>query len=378
MVSITKIIGSLNIIKILKLRNHIPISGPARREPVDGTESDMRVSLGFMPAWFYQRCGIDFSEKWHQDPFYRYDSLVKMKKELCKAFPSISYWSKDCKDDLATISGCYGAYVIPKVFGFSLVYKEDRWPEINKNKEKLSVKEVEKLNIEDILKNKFVEEIFQQMDIIKNQWGKIHGYLNWQGVLNNAFILRGEDIFIDFFDRPAFMHHLFTLISDLMIRLAQKIQKKQRKSGFYINHFCVSNCTVNMVSPKIYREFLLPYDKKIAESGFKRFGMHTCNWNVTPYLEEIKKLPKVGYLDMGIMSDMKKVKKMFPEARRAVMYSPVRLQEASLNEIKKDMEKIYNELSPCDIVMADIQATTSDKRVNELLQICIDLETHKK
>ena len=364
--------------KILKLRNHIPISGPARREPADGTESDMRVSLGFEPAWFHKRCGVNFTEKWHKDPFYRYESLVKMKKELCQRFPSVSYWNEDNKDDLATISGCYGAYVIPMVCGFPLVYEKDRWPEINKNKEKLSVKEVEKLNIEDILKNKFVEEIFQQMDIIKNQWGKIHGYLNWQGVLNNAFILRGEDIFIDFFDRPAFTHHLFTLISDLMIRLAQKVQKKQRKSGFYINHFCVSNCTVNMVSPQIYREFLLPYDKKIAESGFERFGMHTCNWNVTPYLEEIKKLPKVGYLDMGIMSDMRKVKVMFPEARRAVMYSPVRLQEASFDEIKKDMKKIYHELSPCDIVMADIQATTSDKRVNELLQICRNLEMHKK
>jgi len=359
---------------VLKLRNHIPISGPARREATDGTESDMRVSLGFEPGWFYQRCGVDFTERWHQDPFYRYDSLVKMKKELCKAFPSISYWNEGYKDDLATISGCYGAYVIPKIFGFPLVYEKDRWPEIDKNKEKLSVEEIEKLNTDNILSSSFTEEIFRQMDIIEAEWGKIHGYLNWQGVLNNAFILRGEDIFTDFYDRPVFMHLFFSTICNVMIKLAQKVQKRQRDSGFYINHFCVSNCTVNMVSPKIYREFLLPYDKKIAESGFERFGMHTCNWDVTPYLEEIKKLPKVGYLDMGIMSDMKKVKEMFPEARRAVMYSPVRLQEASLNEIRKDMEKIYSELSPCDIVMADIQATTSDERVNELLNICKNLE----
>ncbi|GAG87008.1 unnamed protein product [marine sediment metagenome] len=113
---------------ILKLRNHIPISGPARREPADGTESDMRVSLGFEPGWFYKRCGVDFTESWHQDPFYRYDSLVKMKRELCKAFPSVSYWNEDNKDDLATISGCYGAYVIPMVCGFRLVYEKDRWP----------------------------------------------------------------------------------------------------------------------------------------------------------------------------------------------------------------------------------------------------------
>jgi len=364
--------------KILKLINHIPISGPARREPADGTESDMRVSLGFEPAWFHKRCGINFSEKWHIDPFYRQKSLVKMKKELCKNFPSVSYWNEDFKDDLSTISGCYGAYVIPKVFDFPLIYEKDRWPEIDKSKEKLSIKEIEKLDVDEILSSSSVEEIFHQMDIIEAEWGKIHGYLNWQGVLNNAFLLRGENIFTDFYDKPDLVHNFLSIITDVIIRLTQKVQKRQRKSGFYVNHFCVSNCTVNMVSPKIYREFLLPYDKKIAESGFERFGMHTCNWNVTPYLEEIKKLPKVGYLDMGIMSDMKKVKKMFPDTRRAVMYSPVRLKEASLGDIKKDMEKIYNELSPCDIVMADIQASTSTGRVNDFLQICKSLEVKNK
>jgi len=362
---------------VLKLRNHIPISGPARREPADGTESDMRVSLGFEPAWFQKRCGVCFSEKWHKDPFFRYKSLVKMKKVLCHRFPSVSYWNENYKDDLATISGCYGAYVIPRVFGFPLIYEKDRWPEIDKNKEKFSVKEIEKLDIDKILSSPFVGEIFRQMDVIEAEWGKIHGYLNWQGVLNNAFHLRGENIFTDFYDRPAFVHYFFSIICDVMIKLAQKVQERQRNSGFYVNHFCVSNCTVNMVSPDIYREFLFPYDEKIAES-FERFGMHTCNWDVTPYLEEIKKLPKVGYLDMGIMSDMKRVKEMFPEARRAVIYSPVRLQEASLDEIKKDMEKVYNELSPCDIVMADIQAITSDKRVNELLNICQNLELGRK
>jgi len=363
--------------KILKLRNHIPISGPARREPANGTESDMRVSLGFEPAWFHQRCGVNFIEKWHKDPFYRYASLIKMKKELCQKFPSVSYWNEEYKDDLATISGCYGAYVIPKIFGFPLVYEEDRWPVLDKNKKKLTEKEMEKLNIDNLLSSPFVEELFNQIAIIESEWGKTHGYLNWQGILNNAFHLRGENIFTDFYDRPALVHHFFSTICEVMIRLAQKIQKRQRESGFYINHFCVSNCTVNMVSPQIYREFLFPYDKKIAES-FERFGVHTCNWEVTPYLEEIKKIPKVGYLDMGIISDLKKVKKMFPDARRAVMYSPVRLQEANLDAIKKDMKKIYNELSPCDMVMADIEANTSDKRVSELLQICKNLEMQKK
>lgn len=77
---------------------------------------------------------------------------------------------------------------------------------------------------------------------------------------------------------------------------------------------------------------------------------------------------------MGMMSDMVRVRKTFPDTRRAVFYSPVKLQEASKEEIHKDMEKIYRELAPCDVIMADIQASTPDSRINEFLEICKELE----
>jgi hypothetical protein len=41
------------------------------------------------------------------------------------------------------------------------------------------------------------------------------------------------------------------------------------------------------------------------------------------------------------------------------------------------MEKIFHELAPCDMVMADIQTSTPDKRVNEVLEICRHLESGK-
>jgi hypothetical protein len=361
---------------MLKLRNHIPIGAPARREAADGTESDMRVSLGFVPGWYHKRCDIDFSEQWHKNPFYRYQSLKKMKSELCKTFPMIDYWNEDYHDDLATLSGCYGAYVIPLAFGFPLIYFKDRWPEIDPKKEKLNDQQIAKLNPDDILNSPFVKELFQQMDIIEREWGKIHGYPNWQGVLNNAFHLRGEQIFLDLYDKPNLALNLFQVIAEVMIQLSKRVQQRQRESGFYVNHFCVSNCTLNMISPETYYKYLLPLDQRIADS-FERFGFHTCNWNVTPYINEIKKISKLGYLDMGIMSDLPLVKKKFPDARRALIYFPERLLNAPMEEIERDMSKVYQELSPCDIVMADIEATTQDNRVKELLEICSILEQNK-
>jgi hypothetical protein len=356
---------------VLKLRNHIPIAGPARREPADGTEGRFRVSLGFEPAWYTQRCEVKFTDQWHRDPEYRHRTLKAMKAELVRAFPEVPYWDPEDDRDLATISGVYGAYPIAHAFGIPLVYGEDRWPALDPAR-RLSVEEIEALDADRVLQSPVVEDIFRQMDLIEQQWGVIHGYLNWQGVLNNAFNLRGQEIFLDMHDKPDLVRRFFSVITEVMIHLAQRVQERQRASGFAVDQFSVSNCVMNMISPESYAGFVRPFDTRIAGS-FERFGVHTCNWDVTPYIEVLAQLPKLGYLDMGMMSDMRRVRETFPDTYRAVLYSPVKLQEAGPEQIRSDMEKIYEDLEPCDLVMADIQASTPDERVRTLLAMCEEI-----
>jgi hypothetical protein len=69
-------------VPVLQLRHHVPMGGTGSREPADGSESPMRVSLGFEPGWFCRRCAADFSGPWHTDPIFRYESLKKMKADL--------------------------------------------------------------------------------------------------------------------------------------------------------------------------------------------------------------------------------------------------------------------------------------------------------
>jgi hypothetical protein len=358
---------------LLRLRHHNPISSPGNREPADGTESDMRVSLGFEPAWFHRRCGIDFSERWHKDPLYRYETLKRMKAELVRVFPTASTWDPAYTEDLATLSGCYGAYVLPQIFGMRLLYGEDRWPDLDPAS-RPTREQIERMDAGSLLSGPFVEELSGQMDMIESRWGKIHGYLNWQGILNNAFHLRGQDLFLDMVERPDWIHAFFSTLCEVMVQFASGVEERQRRSGFYINQFSVSNCVVNMISPGRYRDFVFPHDKRIAQR-FERFGVHTCNWNITPYVDAFKDLPNLGYLDMGMESDFIRVKVLFPETRRAVMYWPTKLQDASLEEIKRDLERVHQELAPCDVVMADIQASTPDQRVNQFLAVCRCLES---
>jgi hypothetical protein len=332
------------------LRSHIPIAAPARREAADGTEAPLRVVLGFEPRWFHVRCGVEFGERWHRDPEYRRDTLLSMRAELRRAFPGAHQWSGEEARDVNTIAGCFGVGVMPAVFGMPLHFYPDRWPHPEPGHE-LSDAAIEALDPARLLASRFVADLLAQVDAMAGRWGPVYGDLNWQGVLNTAFHLRGQQIFLDMVECPELAARLFEVITETTLRLAQTVQERQRRSGFAIDWMCVSNCTLSMISPAMYRRMLLPLDARIARA-FERFGVHTCNWDATPYLSALRELPSMGYLDMGADTRLAAAKAMFPEARRAVLYTPGKLAETT-GDVPL-MQRIWRELAPCDVVVADI------------------------
>jgi hypothetical protein len=347
-----------------QLRSWIPIAAAARREAADGTEATLRLVLGFEPRWYHVRCGVDFTERWHTDPEHRRQTLIGMRGELRRVFPDIEQWSGPEERDVETIAGCFGVCVIPALFGIPLRYYADRWPDLEPGHH-LGDQEIERLDARALLAGEFVEKLLDQVEAIAARHGTVYGDLNWQGVLNLAFHLRGQQIFLDIADRPELAERLFATITDVLIGLAHMVQERQRRSGFPIDYMCVSNCTVNMVSPATYGRMLLGHDARIA-GAFERFGVHTCNWSVTPYLGVLRKLPKMGYLDMGIESDLVRAREMFPETRRAVLYTPGQAATGDPATVRADFERIARDLAPCDVVLADLPWDTPDERVQWL------------
>ena len=365
--------------KNLNLRHYTPIAGPGTREACDGDESSFRVSLGFTPKWFHDRLGIDFSEKWHHDPVYRYDTFIMMKQYLYKKFPSIKMFKPQFKNGVdytcATLDGAYGGLLIAAIYGQKIHYYHDNWPSANVS-ECYSKEKLLEMPVFDPETNPAFCKLVEQMNIIEKKWGKISGYLNYQGILNNAFRLRGQDIFIDMEDDPEFTFYLFNHIYETMLKAVRFVQERQRKSGFQIDLFSCSNCMINMISPEMYERFILPFDIKFSKE-FPRFGIHTCNWDATPYLEKIRKIENLGYIDMGMASDMNEARKLFPDTRRTVLYSPVKIADYSLEEIERDLKKIYEEIGPCDIALCDIESNVPDEKVKNIIFIAEKIPLEK-
>jgi len=342
------------------LRSYIAPGVPATRAPCDGTESAMRVEFGFTPRWFHQRCGIDFSEQWHTDPLYRRETTILMRNELNRSFPSLGLGGSEPQQVPATLDGIHGALVVAMIFGIPAEYYRDNWPAARH--EFLSESAIAALETPNLEQSPVFAQIIGQMDTIEREFGRIEGYINWQGVLNTAYRLRGAEILADLLACPSLAHHLFHVIAETMIAGMRYVYERQQKTGVIVKHATVSNCLVNMVSPEVYREHLLPYDQMISDA-FDLFGIHNCAWNVDPYLEDYARIRTLGYVDMGIESDLAHAKRICTDTRRAVMYTPRDLAAKSLSELREDLERIRRELSPCDIVMADIDHEIPDERV---------------
>ncbi|MFO7974283.1 MAG: hypothetical protein R6V12_06590 [Candidatus Hydrogenedentota bacterium] len=350
------------------LRSYIAPACPATRAPCDGSEPPLRVEFGFTPRWYRSRCDIDFGERWHRDPVYRGQTVVKMRETLHQFFPAFD-WGKNEAVAVPNLDGIHGGLTVARLFGIPVEYYADNWPAALL--EFLPRETIGAMGPPDLSNNAVFEQIESQMDIIEREAGRIEGYLNWQGVLNNAYRIRGPEIFTDLLTDSGLAHHLFETITETMIAGMRRVYERQRATGVTVRHATVSNCLVNMVSPQQYHEYLMPYDQRIG-GAFEIFGIHNCAWNVDPYIDDYGTFENLAYVDMGLDSDLRYARKVCPHARRAVMYTPRDLANKSGPQLRADLERIDHELGPADVVMADIDDNIPDDRVAFFAQAAKD------
>lgn len=350
-----------------KLKYYIALGAPPIRTPATGDEAFMRPEVGFNPSWFHKFCGIDFSKKWHTDVAFRLKCHETMRREIRKRFPeyNIGEALQDKPYDLLT--GIYGIGIIDSIFGRPLQYYKSKWPV--PTGAKLTDDNILSLEVPDLSNNRFFMHVIEQIDQIYKYTGCVRGFLNWQGNLNTAFRFRGESIFIDLMNQSEIVDKLLEVISDTYLQGVKLLYAKQKEYGKDYHFATIANCTVNMVGPEIYGSRLLKYDQKIS-NAFPIIGVHNCAWTVTPYLELYSKIPNVAYIDMGIDSDLKKARDIFPDARRNCLYKSIDLKNKTNQEIRKDFEFIAENLAPCDIGMPDIEYDVPDEKIMFAMDLC--------
>ena len=353
------------------LLNYIAPGAPATRRPAAGDEAALRPEIGFSPRWYRQHAAIDFGERYHRDPACRREAQATMRAVLAERFPSHPIGCMGGSDaPLDVLTGLFGGNTVAAIYGVPIVYAEDNWPATEHAY--LDDDAADALTPPDLDTNPVFSEIMRQVDWIAENEGRAIGFINWQGVLNNAQRLRGQAIFTDMIDRPERARRLFECVAATMADGCERLQARQRETGFDVRFFTVSNCLVNMISPNAYRDFFLELDQRFAER-FGCLGVHNCAWNADPSMADYATLPHLAYIDMGLQSNLTRAKALCPHARRALMYTPMDLANKPMEQVREDVTRIAREIAPCDLVVGDIDADVPDDRVHALLDHCAAL-----
>jgi len=242
---------------------------------------------------------------------------------------------------------CIGAtylaagYIISEMFGCDIKYYKGASPEVLPKM--MSDKEADNIEPINLGENVAFKQVVKLVDKLKDRFGYVTGDINWQGVLNVALDIRGQAIFIDMMQNPDRARRIFKSITKTIIDFVNYIRGETGTSSISVNRAVKyvnpninlhSNCTMAMISPKLYEEFLLEYDVKLSKA-LQPYGIHHDGSNLHLYADGYAKVPNVCFFDVGWGSDISLCRKKLPDAFFNLRYDPVKLRTASPEEVKR-------------------------------------------
>lgn len=129
-----------------------------------------------------------------------------------------------------------------------------------------------------------------------------------QGPLDSAYLIwNTNDFMIAMLEHPREVHHLMRMVTDLIIKFVKEM--RSRVDWFVPAHFppahlpdgmgiTISEDVLALLSPKLYKEFSLPYLNELSEE-FGGLVVHSCG-NISHQLENLSSIHNLRGINFGV------------------------------------------------------------------------------
>jgi len=245
---------------------------------------------------------LDFDiESFYKSPRVHLETLLKMMLFQFKEIQDETPITRDLHLDLGAgfLEACFG---MPRVFSKGTDPWVGREPLIKKPED------LSKMTIPDFYTSGIMpsaHQFFEEMvDIAKPLGFNVMFPRFHRGVYGIATMLRGfTGILLDLAKNPTFVKDLLAYVTEGRMEYSRK---RAEVLGVSIEPSDLSNDEVDqaMISPEMYRKFILPHEKALCDFyGGIRYW-HSCA-NVTKMLPAILEIPAIGVLDVGPWTDLR-------------------------------------------------------------------------
>ncbi len=305
------------------------------------------LGVGFYPDWWLSNYDLAVGNReYYYDPDYRVEVVMKQQKALYDRFGDVGLGDPSPRPR-PLIS--FGMVMLPAVFGCEIVYEEGALPwamPLN-----LSRQECDKLAKPDLTQVSPMKEVLGQVEYLNSKYGEVVGDINVTGVQNLALKLRGEELYIDYFEEPEFAHRLLRFCAECIIDLWQLVYPLTGTGAVDVTPmcdpsiYCVPNCTVEQISGDTYEEFGLPYDRMLAEACHP-FGIHHCG-SLDPVAEHYAKVPNLVFVEAGFGTDFARARRLLgPEVAFNARISPVLMKNGTPEEVAATVKEAIDQGAP--------------------------------
>jgi uroporphyrinogen-III decarboxylase len=336
------------------------------------------IELVFNPHWWNQTAGISFDESFYFDAQTRIQNDVTMRHVLHERYGELGQGEADPQPRPVIGSEFVaGGFVIPALLGAEVVFEDDAAPQPKPIE--ITKAEIEALEKPDFRNLWPMQQLIADMDALEAEYGYVVGDSNTDGLLNAAYHLYGQDLFLDFYQAPERVQRLLNLIGELIGDVALYIRERTGSCSLSVNRmvgqvdpklFLHANCSVQMISPESYRAMQLPIEQKLAQR-IQPFGVHHCGDNMHQVAPVYAELPAT-FFGIGWGSDVAQCREALPDAFFNLRLSPMRMLQATPQEIAQDTEQLLQAAAPLEqagICCINMDYGTPDDNLFAMLEV---------
>jgi hypothetical protein len=273
--------------------------------------------------------------RFYTDPLYYLENWLKMRIFYFENFD-------DCNCFEPCIPICLGEGFEATLFGCKWVYSPDHEPAIDRSYKLIeNLEDLKQLKIPDFYDNPQMElaiTFYTELSNIARDYGIEIAFNDWHyGPTAVAIFLRGfENLVVDFTLNPSFITDLMNFIVESRTSWSKKRDQFlgiERPDGglMYNDDVCTPN-----ISPKIYREQILPWEQKIHDFYGNLVYYHNCG-PIDAFLHDITTFKNLDFIHSGPFSDYRKVGEHFHE--KAPIEIHLRPEQDFITCSEKEFEK---------------------------------------
>ena len=245
----------------------------------------MKYDITFHPSWWHENAGIDFTQQFFDDPEYRMEADIKMRRTLYEHFGDLGIGEKDPqKRPLLGTDLLAAGYLLSELMGCGIRYQADNSPQVECMD--LDEDSIDQIQVPDLDTSEVWQRTQKQIDYLLKKYGHVETYVNLQGIQNIAMDIMGQELMVSYYTAPEEINGLLEKITKMSIEVGKRFKALSNDVSGGVTAivrqtvpecYLTSNCSVEMISNDLYEEFLLKYQRdalhypaRCGKSAFRR------------------------------------------------------------------------------------------------------------